>query len=109
MGVSLSHTVEKIQTTKSEIEAQWDSASNEINKSFAEYRKIVDRREQELLKEAAIKVTEKLDHLSVQEKSLSTERAVVQSVIDYTEQCVEQSALASLAQLRGSSIDYVKS
>ncbi len=33
------------------------------------------------MKEAAVKVTEKLDHLSVQEKSLSTEHAVVQSVI----------------------------
>ena len=81
VDVSLSHAVEEIQTTKSEIEAQGDSVANEIKSSFAEYRKIVDKREQELLKEAAVKVTEKLDHLSVQEKSLSTEHAVVQSVI----------------------------
>ncbi len=32
-----------------------------------------------------MKVTEKLDQ---QEKILSTERAVIQSVIDYTQQCV---------------------
>ncbi len=38
-----------------------------------------------------MKVTEKLDHLSSQEKSLSSEHAVVQSVIDYTEQCMEHS------------------
>ncbi len=91
VDVSLSHAVEEIQTTKCEIEANGDSVANKIKSSFTEYRKIVDKREQELLKEAAVKVTEKLDHLSVQEKSLSTERAVVLSVIDYTEQCVEHS------------------
>ncbi len=91
VDVSLSHAVEEIQTTKCEIEAQGDLVANEIKSSFAEFRKIVDKREQELLKEAGLKVTEKLDHLSVQEKSLSTERAVVQSVIEYTQQCVEHS------------------
>ncbi len=91
VDVSLSHAVEEIQTTKCEIEAQGDSVANEIKNSFTKYRKIVDKREQELLKETAMTVTEKLNHLSGQEKSLSTERAVVQSVIEYTEQCVEHS------------------
>ncbi len=91
MDVSLSHAVEEIQTTKSKIEAQGDSVANKIKSSFAEYREIVKKHEQELLKEAARKVTEKLENLSGQEKSLSTERAVVQNVIDYTEKCVEHS------------------
>ncbi len=91
VDVSLSHAVEEIQTTKCEIKVQGDSVTNEIKSSFAEYRKIVDKREQELLKEAAVKVTEKFYHFSVQEKSLSIERAVVQSMIDYTQQCVEHS------------------
>ncbi len=91
VDVSLSHAVEEIQITKSKIEAQGDSVANEIKNSFAEYRKTVENREQELLKEAAMKVNEKLENLSGQEKNLSTERAVVQSVIDYTEQCVEHS------------------
>ena len=38
-----------------------------------------------------MKVREKLDHLSGQEKTLSTSCAVVQSVIEYTEQCVKHS------------------
>ncbi len=59
--VSLSHAVEEIQTTKCEIEARGDF------------------------------VAEMLDHLSSQEKSLSTKHAFVLSVIDYTEQCVEHS------------------
>ncbi len=101
VDVSLSRAVEEIENTKCEIEAQGDSAANGIKSSFAEYHKIVDKREQELLKEAAMKVTEKLDHLSVQEKSLSTERAVIQSVIEYTQQCVEHSTDAEIMCMHG--------
>ncbi len=81
--MSLSHAVEEIQTTKSEIEAQGDSVANEIKSSFAEYRMIVDKREQELLKEAAVKVTEKLDHLSAQSmmKDRSTASLVIASSV----------------------------
>ena len=99
--VSLSHAVEEIQTTKSKIGAQGDSVANEIRSSFTELRKIVDQREQELLKEAAMKVTEKMDRLSSQKKSLSTERAVVQSVIDYTEQCLEHSTDGEVMSMHG--------
>ena len=89
---NLSHAVEEIQTTKSEIEAQGDSVANEIVNLFEELHTIIENRKQELLKEAATKVTQKLEHLSVQAKSLSTDHAMVQSVIEYTEQSVEHSA-----------------
>ena len=89
---NLSHAVEEIQTTKSEIEAQGDSVANEIVNLFEELHTIIENRKQELLKEAAMNVTQKLEHLSMQAKSLSTDRAVVQSVIEYTEQSVEHSA-----------------
>ncbi len=101
VDVSLSHAVKEIQTTKSEIAVQGVLVANEIKTSFTEYRKIVDKREQELLKEAAMKVTKKLDHLSVQEKSLSTERAAVQSVIEYTQQCVEHSTDDEIMRMHG--------
>ena len=87
-----SHAVEEIQTTKSEIEAQGDSVANDIENSFKELHTIIESHKQELLKEAAMKVIEKLERLSVQEKSLSTAHAVVQSVIEYTEQSVEHLA-----------------
>ena len=89
---NLSHAVEEIQTTKSEIEAQGDSVANEIVNSLEELHTIIENRKQELLKEAATNVTQKLERLSVQAKSLSTDCAVVQSVIEYTEQSVEHSA-----------------
>ena len=63
--------------------------ANHINSSFDELKKILENHRQGLLNEAALKVREKLNHLSGQEKSLSTSCAVVQSVIEYTKQCVE--------------------
>ena len=86
------HAVEAIQTTKYQIEAQRNSVTNDIEESFKELQRIIESRKQELLKKATMKVTKKLEHLSVQEESLSTDCAVVQSVIEYTEQSVEHSA-----------------
>ena len=90
--IDLSRAVEEIKSTKCEIEAQGESVANDINGSFDELRKIIENHRKELLKEAALKVTEKLEHLSGQEKSVSTSCAAVQSVIEYTEQFVEHSS-----------------
>ena len=89
--VNLSCAVKEIQSTQSEIEAWGDSVNNKIESSFEHLHKIIEQRKQELLKEIATKVTQKLKRLSVQEKKLSTECAVIQSVIEYTQQCVKYS------------------
>ena len=89
---SLSHAVKEIQSTQSEIEAQGDSVNNKLESWFEHFHKIIEQRKQELLKEVATKVTQKLNRLSVQEKKLSTKCAVIQSVIEYTQQCVKHSA-----------------
>ena len=88
---NLSHAVEEVKISKNDLEAQGASLANDINSLFDELQKIIESRRQELLKEAALKVTKKFKCLSGQEKSLSTSCAVVQSVIEYTEQCVEHS------------------
>ena len=85
---SLSHAVEEVRTTKQELEAERDTVANTIKTSFKELRDILDNRERELLGEADRFVQEKMDRLSVQEKNLSLASAEVQSVVDYTEQCV---------------------
>ena len=90
--VSLSHTMEEAQSTQAEVRTQGDSVSTIIKSSFKHIHQIIEKREQELLKEVETKIIHKLDHLSVQEKSLSTECAVLQSMIDYVEQCVNHSA-----------------
>ena len=85
---SLSHAVEEVRTTKQELEAELDTVANTIKTSIKELRDILDNRERELLGEADRLVQEKMDRLSVQEKTLSLASAEVQSVVDYTEQCV---------------------
>ena len=85
---SLSHAVEEVRTAKQELEAQRDTVANTIKTSFKELRDILDNRERELVGEADRLVQEKMDRLSVQEKTLSLASAEVQSVVDYTEQCV---------------------
>ena len=85
---SLSHAVEEVRTTKQELETEQDTVANTIKTSFKELRDILDNRERELLGEADTLVQEKMDRLSLQEENLSLASAEVQSVVDYTEQCV---------------------
>ena len=84
----LSHAVEEVRATKQELEAQRDTVANTIKTSLKELRDILDNRKRELLREADGLVQEKMDRLSVQEKTLSLASAEVQSVVDYTDQCV---------------------
>ena len=88
LQVKLTNAVEHVQTTKLEVETQKDSTVDIIKTSFKEMRDILDKREKELVEEAGSIVQEKVDKLSVQEKTLSLASAEVQSVVDYTEQCV---------------------
>ena len=85
---SLSHAVEEVRTTKQELETERETVANTIKTSFKELRDILDNRERELLGEADRLGQKKMDRLSVQEKTMSLASAEVQSVVDYTEQCV---------------------
>ena len=87
LHVKLTNAVEQIQTTKLEVDAQKNPTVNIIKSSFKELHDILDKREQELVEETGAIVQEKVDKLSVQEKSLSLASADVQSTVDYTEQC----------------------
>ena len=51
------------------------------------------------MSEAESKTAEKIEDLSGQEKSLSAKSATVQSVVDYTEQCIEHSANDELIRI----------
>ena len=89
--LSLSHVMKEVQSTQFEVKAQGDAVTNIIKSSFEHFCQIIKNREQELLKEIERKVMHKMYSLSNQEKSLSTECAVLQSLIDYVEQCVKHS------------------
>ena len=88
LKVSLSHAAVKVQTTRCEVEAQGLSVAKDIRTSFLELQKILDDHKRELLEEAARRVQEKMDKLSLQEESLSLACAEVQRVLDHIEQCV---------------------
>ena len=90
--LSLSRVTKEVQSTQFEVKAQGDAVTNTIKSSFELFSQIIKNREQELLKEVERKVMHKMQSLSSQEKSLSTECALLQSVIDYVEQCLEHSA-----------------
>ena len=91
MGVGLSHAVQEIQTTKSEVKAQTQSVTSHIQRSFDELNQILEDWKRELITQATNIEAHKLANPSDQEKSLSTRNAEVQSVTDYTVQCVEHS------------------
>ena len=106
--VNLSHTMEEIKTIKAEVKVQVDTVSKKIKTSFNELRQILTNYEQELLKEAAAKGAQKLDLLSAQEKKLSTSRAVVQSVIEYTKQCLEHATNEDIMSMRADIQSQIK-
>ena len=81
LRVSLSHAVVQVQTTRYELEAQGLSVANNIHTSFLELQKILDDSRRELLEEAARRVQEKMDRLSLA-------CAEVQCALDHIEQCV---------------------
>ena len=89
--VSLSDAVEKIQTTESEIEAQGNSATGDIENVFEKLQAVIKTHKQKLLEEATMKVTQKLQRLSEQKKELSTTCVTVKNIIEDIEECVKQS------------------
>ena len=85
----LSLVVEDIQTTEHLLAAQGQSVANKIKTSFEEFHTIIERHKEQLLAEARRKVSEKMENLQGQKKNMSISGAEVQSIVDYTEQCVK--------------------
>ena len=89
MLAGLSLAVEDLQTMEHLLAAQGESVANKIETSFEELHTIIERRKQKLLKEAKRKVSEKMANLQGQKKNMSISGAEVQSIVDYTQQCVK--------------------
>ena len=82
---------EKIRATTLEIEAQKQASVDSLHTSFKELHNILERRKQELVEDTSTIAQQKLQKLSQQEKTLSLASAELQSVVEYTEQCVSLS------------------
>ena len=82
---------EEISLTTVTIETQKQASINNLHASFKELHNILDIREQELVEDATTIAQQKLQKLSLQEKTLSLASEELQSVVDYTERCVSLS------------------
>ena len=82
---------EKIRATTLEIEAQKQASVDSLHTSFKELHNILEKCEQELVEDATTIAQKKLQKLSQQEKTLSLASAELQSVVDYTERCMNLS------------------
>ena len=87
---TLSEGLKDIKTAKQEIEDQGSTVVNIINNSFTELQQILEERKQQLLQEAIGKAREKVEKLSVQEKSLSLAKDEVQSIVESTERFLDR-------------------
>ena len=89
VAASVSLAVEDIVTTEHLLAAKGESVANKIETSFKEFHSIIERRKEQLLEEARRKVSEKMENLQGQKKNMSISGAEVQSIVDYTQQCVK--------------------
>jgi len=89
IGDRLARGVEKVKSSRYEIDAQGASVIHTINVSFDKLLQIVEGRRQELLEETVKRAEEKLERLLVQEKSLSKANTEVWSIVDYTRRSME--------------------
>ena len=86
---NLCKATEVVQVTKSEIVAQGKSVAENIEQSFQELHEILEQHKNRLLMEATKTVEEKASQLSTQQKGLNTSSAVIQSLVDFVEQNLE--------------------
>ena len=86
---SLWKAAEVVQVTKSEVVAQGASIAENIEQSFQELHDILEQHKNRLLVEASKIKEEKVSLLSTQKKGLNTASAVIQSLVDFVEQNLE--------------------
>ena len=86
---SLFKAAEVVQVTKSEVVAQGTSIAENINQSFQELQEILEQHKNRLLVEASKIKEDKVNHLSTQQKGLNIASAVIQSLVDFVEQNLE--------------------
>ena len=98
---TLSCAMKEVAGTKSDVAAQVDQAAAHIEGSFDRLFQVLITKKQALVEEAKTKGAEKLERLSGQEKKFSISAAVIQSVIEYAEQCVKHSSDREIVAVRG--------
>ena len=81
--------VKEVRTTRSEMEAEGHAVVGRIETLCDELCQIIQHRKKQLVMEAEGKITQKLGGLTGQEKQLSASCAGADSVIEFTQHCME--------------------
>ena len=81
--------VKEVRTTRSELEAEGHAVVARIETLCDEFCQIIQHRKKQLVTEAEGKIAEKSGGLTGQEKQLSTSCAGADSVIEFTQHCME--------------------
>ena len=85
----MTQAMEKVHSTKQEVEAEGKSVTDTILASFNELQQMLNKGKLQLLQEASSIVQQKLEKLAAQGEKLSQASASVQSIINYTERLVD--------------------
>ena len=104
------NALEDIKSAYNDIVVQRSSTADEIEESFQEIHKLLDKQKLQLFSEADRIAKQKMKQLSLQEKTLLTSADMIQSVVDFVEQSVENSTdeeLMSIHQQVTNRIDEV--
>ena len=88
---NLKVTVEDVHITRSELKAEEDTMVQHIEKWCYDLCQIIQLHMEHLVQEADSKIEQMSKHLSSQEESLSTSCAGADSVIEFTQHCMEHS------------------
>ena len=92
INTKVSTAIKEINDTKRKVESQGQEASYDIEYSFQKLHDLLKERKIQLLGEVKEMVDDKIANLSTQRQELDMFRAQTQSVLDYTQHCIQCSS-----------------
>lgn len=92
LQVSIINAITTIEESRADIDKMSRSMTETINRSFAQLRCILNKREKELLSEAANVVQQKTSRLDSQQKKLEMSSGIIQSLVDFVRKSMENSS-----------------
>ena len=89
---SMLSSLQRMESTRQDIEEQGDDVATSVQNSFTELQSLLESRKQQLLEEVKSLVKQKTTNILKREQTMSRACVTVDSIIDYTERCVQHCA-----------------
>ena len=105
--ISLCDAGKAIKSTKKEINEQGASVATKIERSFEKLHEIIEQQKHELMEKAAGLVKEKIDRLNVQEKGVDMALGMIQSLVEFVEQNIENATEEELMIIHAQVLDRI--